>query len=281
MPITAHPLSAHIGAEVRGVDITKPLDEASRKAIYDLWLKHVVLVFRGQKLTQEQLLQATTIFGPMARSNRKPEYNPPGYSDVLPGVMLISNIRENGVPIGNLPDGEMWFHHDMLHVAIPHRGTCLYSVEVPSSGGNTCFSNCYTAYETLDETLKARLEGRRAEHSYRLGEAKRGDGAGVDQVNESTHPVFRTHEETGRKAVYVNRLMSVGIEGMARDEASALLQAVFDHSENREWVYEHVWQPHDLVVWDNRCSMHARTDFSPGERRLMLRTTIEGNVRPS
>ena len=104
---------------------------------------------------------------------------------------------------------------------------------------------------------------------------------GVQQVNEASHPVFRTHDETGRKAVYVNRLMTVGIEGMERDAAMALLGPVFDHSENEAWVYEHVWRPHDLVVWDNRCSMHARTDFSAGERRLMMRTTIAGNVRPS
>jgi taurine dioxygenase len=104
---------------------------------------------------------------------------------------------------------------------------------------------------------------------------------GVAQVNDSTHPVFRTHEETGRKAVYVNRLMTVGVEGMSSEDSDPLLAQVFDHSENPEWVYEHVWRPHDLIVWDNRCSMHARTDFSAGERRLMMRTTIAGTVRPS
>ena len=96
----------------------------------------------------------------------------------------------------------------------------------------------------------------------------------------ASHPVFRTHDETGRKSVNVNRLMSDHIEGLPREESDQLLNAVFDHSENREWVYEHVWRPHDLLVWDNRCSMHARTDFSEGERRLMLRTTIEGHGRP-
>ncbi len=103
---------------------------------------------------------------------------------------------------------------------------------------------------------------------------------GVNQVNTSTHPVFRTHDETGRKAVNVNRLMTSHIEGMDKAESDKLLAAVFDHSENPEWVYEHVWSPHDLLLWDNRCSMHARTDFSAGERRLMLRTTIEGEARP-
>ncbi len=281
MAITAVPLTEHIGAEVRGVDLTKPLDEATRAEIYRLWLKHLILLFRGQELSQEQLIHATQVFGQQAISNRKAELLPSGWAKLLPGIMLISNIRENGVAIGNLPDGEMWFHHDMLHVEKPHKGTCLYSLEVPSKGGNTRFANCYRAYETLPAAMKEKLEGKRAFNSYRLGEAKRDDGMGVEQVNESSHPVFRTHEETGRKAVYVNRLMTVGIEGMEREAAMALLAPLFDHSENEEWVYEHVWRPHDLVVWDNRCSMHARTDFSPGERRLMMRTTIAGNVRPS
>ncbi len=281
MAITAVPLTEHIGAEVRGVDLTQPLDEATRAEIYRLWLKHLILLFRGQELSQEQLIQATLVFGEQAKSNRKADLLPSGWAKLLPGIMLISNIRENGVPIGNLPDGEMWFHHDMLHVAVPHKGTCLYSMEVPSKGGNTRFANCYRAYETLPDKLKTALEGKRAFNSYRLGEAKRDDGMGVQQVNEASHPVFRTHDETGRKAVYVNRLMTVGIEGMERDAAMALLGPTFDHSENEAWVYEHVWRPHDLVVWDNRCSMHARTDFSAGERRLMMRTTIAGNVRPS
>ena len=281
MAITAVPLSPHIGAEIRGVDLTKPIDEATRREIYALWLKHLIVVFRGQELTQEQMIDATLIFGEQATSNRKADLLPSGWAKLLPGIMLISNIRENGVPIGNLPDGEMWFHHDMLHVEVPHKGTCLYSMEVPSKGGNTRFANGYRAYETLPAPVRDKLEGRRGIHSYRLGEAKRGDGMGVAQVNDSTHPVFRRHEETGRKAVYVNRLMTVGILGLDNRVAEGLLSQVFDHAENEEWVYEHVWRPHDFIVWDNRCSMHARTDFSAGERRLMMRTTIAGNVRPT
>ena len=281
MAITAVPLSENIGVEVRGVDLSKPLDDATRNQVYSLWLKHLIVLFRGQDLAQENLIEATKMFGEQAISNRKADLVPAGWARLLPGIMLISNVRENGVPIGNLPDGEMWFHHDMLHVEKPHKGTCLYSVEVPSKGGNTKFTNCYRAYETLPADHKAKLEGKRALNSYRLGEAKRGDGMGVAQVNESSPPIFRTHEETGRKAVYVNRLMTVGIEGMEHGESRALLEPLFDHSENPAWVYEHVWRPGDLVVWDNRCSMHARTDFSAGERRLMMRTTIAGNVRPS
>lgn len=280
MAIEAIPLTKHIGAEIRGVDLTKPFDDATRKAVYDIWLKHLVILFRGQELTQEQFVAATGNFGKLAQLSRPPEFRPPGYARLLDNIMLISNVRENGVPIGALPDGEMHFHHDMLHAEMPHKGTCLYSVEVPSHGGNTLFANCYRAYETMPKDLREKLEGKRAFNSYTLGEQKRGDGAGIQHVKMASHPVFRTHEETGRKAVSVNRLMTDHIEGLDRAESDRLLNAVFDHSENPEWIYEHVWRPHDLLVWDNRCSMHARTDFPEGERRLLLRTTIEGNVKP-
>ena len=280
MSIEAIPLTKYIGAEIRGVDLTKPFDEATRRQVYALWLEHLVLIFRGQELTQEQFVASTANFGKLAKLIRPAEFRPPGYARLLDNIMLISNIRENGIPIGALPDGEMWFHHDMLHVDIPHKGTCLYSVEIPAKGGNTLFANCYRAYETMPVALRDKLEGKRAFHSYNLGELKRGDGKGVPHLKQSSHPMFRTHEETHRKAVYFNRLMTERIEGVAADEGDALLKAAFDHSENPEWVYEHVWQPHDLIVWDNRCSMHARTDFPEGERRLMLRTTIEGEARP-
>jgi taurine dioxygenase len=280
MAIEVIPLNKHIGAEIRGVDLSKPIDESTRKEIYAAWLKHIVVLFRGLELTPEQFLAASSTFGKVAKLVRPPEFRPPGYSRLPDTIMLISNVRENGVPIGALPDGEMWFHHDMLHVDEPHKASCLYSVEVPSTGGNTCFASCYRAYETMPAELRDKLEGKRAFNSYTLGEQKRGDGQGVQHVKMASHPVFRTHDETGRKAVNVNRLMTDHIEGMDREESDKLLAAVFDHSENKEWVYEHVWRPHDLLVWDNRCSMHARTDFSAGERRLMLRTTIEGNGRP-
>ena len=280
MAITAVPLTKHIGAEIRGVDLTRPVDAATAKELYQFWLKHLVLLFRGQELTQEQLITVSRMFGKLGKLARPAEFRPPGYAKLLDDIMLISNVRENGVPIGALPDGEMWFHHDMLHAEVPHKGTCLYSVEVPSKGGNTRFANCYAAYETMPKDLRDKLEGKRAFNSYTLGEQKRGDGQGVQHVRQAAHPVFRTHDETGRKAVNVNRLMTSHIEGMDKAESDKLLQAVFDHSENEEWVYEHVWRPHDLLLWDNRCSMHARTDFSPGERRLMLRTTIEGEARP-
>jgi taurine dioxygenase len=190
--------------------------------------------------------------------------------------MLISNIRENGEPIGALPDGEMMFHHDMIHAEVPSKATLLYSLEIPSAGGNTLFASGYAAYDTLDSAVRGPLEGRKAMHHYNYGSTQRGDSRGTAAFAECTHPVFRTHDDTGRKAVYVNRLMTVGIVDMPAQESDPLLNAVFDHSEKRDFV----WRVGDLLLWDNRCSSHARTDFPASERRLMLRTTVKGTVRP-
>jgi taurine dioxygenase len=194
--------------------------------------------------------------------------------------MLISNIRENGEPIGALPDGEMMFHHDMIHSEMPDKATLLYSVEIPSTGGNTLFASGYAAYDTLDPVVRNKLEGRAAIHHYNYGSTQKGDGKGTEAFGACKHPVFRTNEDTNRKAVYINRLMTVGVEGMAPEESDPLLNAVFDHAEKPEFVYEHVWRVGDLLLWDNRCSSHARTDFPSTERRLMLRTTVKGAVRP-
>jgi taurine dioxygenase len=168
----------------------------------------------------------------------------------------------------------------MIHAEVPSKGTFLYSVEIPSRGGNTLFASGYAAYETLDPAVRDRLEGRKALHHYHFGSTIRGDGKGVEAFAEQVHPVFRTHEETGRKAVYVNRLMTVKVLDLPGDESDRLLNIVWDHSERPEFIYEHVWRVGDLLLWDNRCSSHARTDFPSTERRLMLRTTVKGTTRP-
>jgi taurine dioxygenase len=273
------PLSKHIGAEIRGIDLRVPLDRNTARDIYQAWLDHVVLLFRNQNLSQEDLLRITEYFGETAPLTRPPKFRPKGYARLLPNIMMISNIRENGETIGALPDGEMNFHHDQIHAEVPHKGTLLYSLEVPNHGGDTLFASGYAAYETLDPEIKRKLSGRRAFHHYDYGATIRGR-AGVGASNEAAHPVFRRHEETGRKAIYVNRLMTVRIEDMPQSESDALLEALFDHSEKPEFVYRHVWRVGDLLLWDNRCSMHARDDFPSDQRRLMLRTTVKGAQRP-
>jgi taurine dioxygenase len=274
------PLTKHIGCEVKGVDLRNPVAPAAASAIYRAWLDHAVLVFRGQDLTQEDLIRATGIFGDFAPIGRPAATLPKGFAKVLPNIMLISNIRENGETIGALPDGEMMFHHDTIHREEPHKATLLYSVEIPTYGGDTLFASGTAAYDALDPAMKRKLEGLKAVNFYVYNSVTRNDKQGVDATSQAVHPVVRTHEETKRKALYINRLMSVRIEGMPEAESDALLNFLYDHCEKPEFVYAHVWRKGDLVVWDNRCSSHARTDFPSDQRRLLLRTTVRGMGRP-
>ena len=280
MPIDVVPLTPKIGAEIRGVDLRDDLDNETVAAIRNAWLEHAVVLFRDQDLGKDDQIRFTTQFGNVGILARPKQYRTSGHDDMPDGMMLISNVRENGEPIGALPDGEMMFHHDMLHADIPHTATLLYAVEIPSVGGNTLFASGNSAYDTLPEDLRAPLEGQKAFHHYNYGSVQKGDGKGTPAFSKSVHPVFRTHSETGRKAIYVNRLMTEGIVDMPTEQSSALLERLFDHSERAEFVYEHVWRTGDLLMWDNRCSMHARTDFPGGERRLLWRTTIASDERP-
>jgi taurine dioxygenase len=226
---------------------------------------------RDQHLSEEDEVRFAERFGPPAVIHTKQ------FMQKHPAVMLISNIREDGKPIGALPDGEMHFHSDQCHQERPAMASMLYAIEVPSKGGNTLFANAYAAYETLPADIKRRIEGRRALNAYDYDTAATKRGTKIaDGVPTYVHPVVRTHPATGRKALYVNRLMTVRIEDMPEEESTELLDFLFDHQEQRQFVYEHVWRVGDILMWDNRCTLHARTDFSAGERRLMRRVTILG-----
>ena len=263
-------LSPALGAEILGVDLRDPIEEALKLKLLDAWHGHLVILLRNQVLDEDTQVRFAETFGPPAKitSGRT-------FSTKHPCVMLISNIRENGKPIGALPDGEMHFHTDQCHQEIPAKATVLYAIEIPSRGGNTLFSNAYTAYETLPQEIKRRIMGRRALNAYDKDSTRR--TANYDDAGSSYwHPMVRTHPATGRKALYVNRLMTREIEGLPRKESEALLQRLIDHQEQPKFVYEHVWRPGDILMWDNRCTLHARTDFSAGERRLLRRVTILG-----
>ncbi|MDB5650746.1 MAG: hypothetical protein JWL62_2266 [Hyphomicrobiales bacterium] len=267
------PLSPALGAEITGVDLRHPLDEDAMRAVKQIWNDGLVILLRGQDIGEDDQVRFAQYFGPLNQSKKQRAH----HNAANPAVMWISNIRENGKLVGALPDGEMNFHTDQSHQETPCSGTMLHALEVPSVGGNTLFANCYTAYETLPDDIKAKPEGKLATHGYDYDNASTQRGTVLREgVPHATHPVVRTHPETGRKSLYVNRLMTLRIEGMDPAESEDLLNDLFDHSERPEFVYEHVWKPHDLLLWDNRCTLHARTDFSAAERRLMRRVTILG-----
>ena len=271
-------LHAAIGAEVTGVDLARPLGDAEIAEIEAAWLEHIVLVFRGQELDQEAQLRFAGQFGTLGERSRPAEIRPEG-ADFHPAVMLVSNIRENGRPIGSLPDGEMWFHHDMCYVAEPYRGTMLYAIDIPSRGGNTLFANMYAAYDRLEAATKERIAGARALQIYNYSVTEKvSPDADLDDYPHFVQPVAISHPRTGRKALYVNPLITARIEGLPEADSDALLEELFGFTEDRGLIYEHVWREGDLVMWDNWCSCHARTDFPATERRLLRRCTILGEA---
>jgi len=277
MSFTVTPLSPAIGARIDGLDISQKLPPETAKALYAAWLEHVVLHFPGQELDANQQKDFARNFGPIAERARDVRTRPEG-SDYDSNIMLVSNVRdEKGQPIGSLPDGEMWFHHDTSYVPEPQKGTFLYGIDIPSTGGNTLFASMYAAYENVPAALKRRLAGRKVLHVYDYTLTQRLDPDGdLSRVKHHWQPLFVHNPESGRVALYANRLMAARIEGLDRAESDAVLEELFAIAEDRSIVYEHVWTPGDLVMWDNRCSTHARTDFPATERRLLRRCTVEG-----
>ncbi len=269
----AEPISQAVGAKITGIDLREEMDGAAFRAVHRAWLDHQVLVFPGQELSEDDQVRFTARFGEIGQRQRKVA-SAEGDRVSHPGTMLISNIREDGKPIGSLPDGEMMFHSDGAFAKRPFRYTLLYALEVPSVGGNTMFANTYKAYDNLPEALKSMLAGCHAEHRYYADNVQNKTTRSLSGVRQ--HPIFIEHEETGRTALYVSRLMTAKIVELPADESDAILQQLFDHAEKPEFIYEHVWTPGDFVIWDNRCLNHARTDFSEGERRLLRRTTVFG-----
>lgn len=279
MAISVVPLHPAIGAEIKGVDLSKPVDEATKAAIRKAFEDHVVVVFRGQDLNEETQLAAGSIFGKVAERKRPNVGNLPG-GDYDTPFMLVTNIVENGKPIGAFGDGEMWFHHDTSYYPEPHRATLLYAVKLTTSGGQTCFSNMYKAYEMIPRALRDRLEGRKVlqMHDYKRRERLNLDVVDLAKIRHHEQPLFITHPATGKKALYVSRLMSSRIEGLSQGESEAALEQLFDISEDPSIVYEHDWKLGDLVIWDNWASIHMRKDFPREEPRLMRRLTIEGQA---
>jgi taurine dioxygenase len=278
--IRVTPLSEALGAEISGVDLSRELSPGTVKEIRDAWNRYIVLVFRGQDLSMEEQLRFAGYFGPLGERRRKKtalKKAEEGLLQTNPHTLLVSNMKVDGKPIGAFGEGEMWFHIDSGYAERPYRYTFLYGLEIPSRGGNTRFANMYKAYETLPEAIKSKILGRTALHVHEYKRAERVPPP--DDLINAPHwhqPVVITHPETGRKSLFVDRLMTSCIDGMGREESEELLNQLFDHSENPDFIYEHVWRKKDFIMWDNRCVTHARTDFPKNENRLLRRCTVEG-----
>jgi taurine dioxygenase len=278
--IEVTPLSAACGAEIKGVDLTRPLSDEVVRAIKDAWAKHLVLVFRGQTLSQDDQLRFASYFGILGDRKRAPEplrERAEGIKQDNQKVLLVSNIKVDGKAIGAFGEGEFWFHIDGGYTPRPYRYTFLYALELPSTGGNTLFSNMYRAYEAVPAALRDKLTGKKALHIHEYNRARQAASSGdISGTPHYFHPVFITHPDTGRKTLFVDRLMTTRIEGVTAEESAAMLDELYEIGERREFIFEHIWKLGDFAMWDNRCTIHARTDFPKEERRLLRRCTVEG-----
>jgi taurine dioxygenase len=266
-----------LGAEIGGLDLSQPIPPQTFKQVREAWLEHLVLRFRGQKLTDPQVLEFSRNFG---------ELDPPGPNPLgrpflpdHPQMNVISNIKDAGVPIGGLGDGEAIWHADMTYIERPPMAAILYAIEIPPAGGDTFWANMYVAYETLPAGLKRRIEGREAVHdaTYNSAGVMR---KGYQEVTDprsapgARHPLVRTHPESGRKSLFLGRRRNSYVVGLDLAESEALLDELWAHATQPKFTWRQQWRVGDVLVWDNRCTLHRRDAFDPRARRLLHRTQI-------
>lgn len=277
------PTGAALGAEVRGADLAARLSPADLDAIKEAWADHLVLLFRDQRLSDDDLVRFSLCFGELEPSPASATDYAGAQAASRPEIWIISNVVENGKPIGALGDKEAYWHTDMSYVAEPPMASALYALEVPARGGDTSFANMYKALEALPEELSRRIEGRVCHHdasTTSVGEPRAGFGAVTDvrAAPGVDHPIIRTHPVTGGAALYLGRRMNASIPGLPLEESDRLLDALWAHCADPAFAWTHKWRPGDLVIWDNRCTIHRRDAFDGRERRVMHRTQIRGDL---
>jgi taurine dioxygenase len=274
--IVVEKLAPHFAARITGIDWSKPVDKALLSEIHLAFAEYSVLCFPSQRLGSQDQQRFASCFGQVDGAFRQRSNGDVSRSKKR-GVMLVSNIRKNGKPIGSLPDGEMFFHSDGSHRNKPYRATTLYGIKIPSVGGQTMFSDLRAAYDALSRDMKNRIENLKARHIYDYGSTLRDENKEIETNSDypnALHPLVKTHPVSGRRTLYLSRLMTRWVEGLDRTESDELLEFLFDHAEQPEFIYSHKWTPDDLLIWDNRCLNHARTDFPKEETRLLRRYTV-------
>jgi taurine dioxygenase len=282
MTIAINNLDAPLGAEVRGIDLSQTLAPDAVARIADAWRNRLVVVARGQRLSDPQLLAFSRHFGELDPPGPNPYGEP--FNKTHPEINVISNVVENGKPIGNLGDGEAVWHADMTYVDVPPKAAILYSLEVPPGEGNTYFADMFAAYSTLPEDLKRRAEGRVAVHDASRNSAGllRKGYKEVTDVRETVgarHPLVRTDPNTGRKALFLGRRPNSYVIGMEVEESEALLEVLWAHATQPRFAMCHEWRVGDVLMWNNLSVLHRRDAFDPGSRRIMHRTQIKGDER--
>lgn len=284
MTLAIKNLDAPLGVEIAGLDLSQPIASGEVKIIEEAWRERLVVIFRDQKLSDPQLITFSRNFGELDPPGPNP-YGQPFLKD-HPELNVISNVIEDGKPIGNLGDGEAVWHADMTYVEMPPKAALLHSLEVPppEAGGNTYFANMFAAYAALPVDLKKAADGKIAVHdasTNSAGKLRKGykEVADVRQTVGAQHPLVRTEQGSGRKALFLGRRRNAYITGLEVMESEALLDALWAHATQPRFTMCHQWKVGDLLMWSNLCVLHRRDSFDPKARRVMHRSQIRGNER--
>jgi taurine dioxygenase len=284
MAIHIKNLVAALGAEVADVDLSRPLPQADIDAIEATWRERLVVVFHGQKLSDPQLIAFSRNFGELDPPGPNPYGEP--FNKEHPELNVISNVVENGKPVGNLGDGEAVWHADMTYVDVPPKAALLHALEVPppEAGGNTYFADMFAAYESLPADLKKAVEGKIAVHDASRNSAgmlRKGykDVTDVRETVGARHPLVRTDAKTARKALFLGRRPNAYVLGLSVAESEALLDALWAHATQPRFAMCHEWKVGDVLMWNNLSVLHRRDPFDPKTRRVMHRSQIKGNER--
>ncbi|MGE0765886.1 MAG: TauD/TfdA dioxygenase family protein [Hyphomicrobiaceae bacterium] len=277
------PTGGALGADIRGLDLSGEIDEVTFRKVYKAWNDHLVLRFRGQRLDDDALVAFSRRFGDLDMAPIGAKDSP--FSRHRPEIAVISNIVVEGKAIGGLGNSELVWHQDMSYNALPPKASLLYGVETPAVGGETYFYNLYTAYATLPERLKARIMGLSCKHdATRNSSGQLRQGFEESYRNEdrpgAIHPLAVEHPESGRISLYLGRRPNAWVVGLSDADSDALLDELWAHVESGAHVWSQEWQAGDLVIWDNRCTLHKRNQLDPSLRRLMHRTQVRDSARP-
>ena len=290
------PSGAALGAEIRGINLVGRIPETVASALKDAWHEHLVLLFRDQELDDGSLLAASNLFGPTQEGGAHKYFKKGGYEAgrgllaTRPEITVISNLDENGMPVREnacLGSGEVVWHSDNSYIETPPAGSMLYAIEIPEDGGgDTSFANQYMAYETLPDVMKLTIAGKAQVHDSSR------NSAGVlrptaklptkpEEVEGPTHPLVRIHPDTGRQALYLGRRRvwpSNYIVGLENEKSEALLERLWRHATQDAFVWTHSWRASDVLLWDNRCALHHRTELDHTRPRVLHRTQIQGEA---
>lgn len=283
MAITVRPRHPALGAEILGVDLRRPLDGEIRRAVHEAWMKYLVVVFPDQEITDAEHVAFTRHFGEPEIFHQTSLHL---RSDRVKEIFLVSNVDENGNLLTpgepsqkQLSSSRQW-HTDSSYRPMPSMGSLLHGIEISRTGGITQFINMYMVYDDLPDVLRRQVEGRKARHDFAMLSRLVGSPPPSDAERAAMppvwHPMVRRHPVTGRKSLFISSIYNDAVEGMEDVAARRLIEELSDFAAQPRYMYRHVWAPHDVLMWDNRCTVHAVTPHDPGERRVMHRTTIVG-----